>query len=130
MVATKSAVFFFGALALSHVLEHVHDAQFLAGSVGEGGIGRQKIAREPRVGFIALAGNAFAVRTLIVAGFFAGERITNAAAHHGAVVAVEQVAKALVYTEDSSGAVVHQDRVADGIESIRPLLLCRGHLFE
>ena len=118
------------ALPLRDVLQHMHDAHLPAGAVRQVRIGRQKISRQPWVRTVALARHSFAVRTHFVPGPFRRQQVPHAPPDQRRPFASQQLVQPVIRPHHTPLRVVHQYRIPDRVERIRPLLLRRRHLFK
>src|ERR1700724_3163944 len=98
--------------------------------IGKSGIRCQEVSRKPRIGLVALPSYALAVRTAFVAHVFFRQQIGNRPAYKSAAFAAQKMAQSLICAQNPELAIMHENRISDGVEGICPLLLHRRHLLE
>src|SRR6266705_2129002 len=126
----EAAIFFFRPLSIGNVFQYVDCSELAPAWVRKGGVGRQEIAGEPRIEFVALARYSLAVRATLVSSVFDGEELRNAAANQRFKLATQELAEPLIAAENPSQKIVDQDGVSDGVEGILPLVLGVRDLFK
>ena len=85
---------------------------------------------QPGIRIVALAGDSFAVGTVLVGKALAREQVSDRSAHQRHALSPQKMAKPLIAAQNPEFPIVHQNRIADRIEGIHPLLLRGRHLFE
>src|SRR5580698_1397291 len=123
-------MFLFRAFAIGDVFQDVDGTELAAFWIGKRRVGSEKIARQPWIGFVAFARDAFAVGAGFVVHVLARKNLAYFATDERFGLAAEQMAQAIIAAENPRFAIVDENRVADGIEGVRPLLLCIRDLLE
>src|ERR1700687_4315706 len=126
----ERTVFFLRAFSVGDVLQNVNGSELQATRIRKRGVGGQEITGQPWIGIVAFPANSLAVRATLVGSVLDGEEFHDASADKSAPLTPQELAEPLIAAQNSSRAIVDQDRVANGIEGVFPLTLYRGDLFK
>src|SRR4029077_3590298 len=108
----------------------MHSPQQVSRGIGERGIGGKKIALEPGIQIIPFPGDAFAIWAHLVRNSLSREEVSHTTPNEQLRIPAQEMTQTQVTPQNPSLAIMNQDRVSNGIESVSPLLLNGGYLFE
>src|SRR2546428_5856885 len=122
-VGDKRAILFLRPLAFRNVLKHVNGAELPPARVRERRVGHEEVPRKPGIGSVAFTGDSFAIGAITVGCVLGGKKFLNIPADQSAAPAAQKLLETLVAAQYAPLGIVNQDGVANGNESVFPLLL-------
>ena len=105
-------------------------AELESTGISKCGIGRQEIARQPRIRLVALSADSLTIRATLVGRVLDWEEVRDVSANQSAAFASEKLAEPLIAAENAARVIVNQDGIANGFEGVFPLALDGGDLFK